>query len=141
MGPILRKLDRWRYHRNIDRAVALHFRGGVTNDGLHLIEVSNHLEIKWRARDVHPWDADLPTESRERRFRQQLLEDTEAAIFRLFKRLPQIDQIDLGVLDPASDTVILAGVVERSALDTVRGLVSVRMRLHQLGVSIVALGI
>jgi hypothetical protein len=33
---ILGKLDRWRYRRNLDRALALHWRGEVRRDGLIL---------------------------------------------------------------------------------------------------------
>jgi len=130
---LFRKLDRWRHRHNVDRSLALHLRGEARPDGLSLIQLRNRLEVRWRARDIHPWDADAS--DRAQLFGEQLLSDTEAVILRLFKALPQIDLIDLRVVEPTSDTVIMAGVVHRSNLDTVRSLMSVRMRLQHMGLS------
>jgi len=130
---LFRKLERWRHRHNIDRSLALHLRGEARRDGLSLIRVRNRLEVRWRARDIHPWDAEAS--NKPQLFREQLLSDTEAVILRLFKSLPPVDLIDLKVFEPTSDTVIMAGVVHRSELDAVRSLMSIRMRLQQMGVS------
>ncbi len=130
----LRQLDRYRYRRNVQHSLALYLRGEAREDGLSLLLVRNRLEIRWRSRDVHPWDAEAPPDERTQLFHEQLVADTEAAILRLFRNLPQVDRIDLEVLEPASENVILTGTVLRSDLSTVRRLTSVRMRLQQLGV-------
>ena len=132
---VLRKLDQWRYRRNVQRALDLHLRGEVRQDGLKLLRVRNRMEIRWRSREIHPWDAGASAERKAELFHEQLVADTEAAILRLFQALPQIDRVDLQVLEPASDTVVLAGTVHRSALQRVRTVGSVRMRLLQLGLS------
>jgi hypothetical protein len=135
MQRIFGRLACWWFHHKIERTMALYARGAIRNDRLHLTCVRNRLEIHWRARDIHPWDADLPTEDKERLFEEQLLTDTEAAIFRLFNRLPQIDLIDIQVFHPRFGTISLVGTIHRSALDAVGNLLSVRMRLHQMGVA------
>lgn len=131
-----RRLDLWRFRRNVDDALALHRRGEVRNDGLKLEGVYSHLEIRWHARDIHPWDRDLLRGSRRQAaFAEQALADTEAAILRLFERLPHVDIIALSVLEPASETLIAAGTVHRSELSGRRThLLSVRMRLRDIGV-------
>jgi hypothetical protein len=131
---LLRKLDRWRHQDAIQSSLALHRRGEGRPDGLSLVRARNRLEVRWRARNIHPWDAAAPPEKRARLFYDQLLADTEATIFRLFKALPQVDLIDVGVLEPQSDTELLTGRVPRAALAKVGRLLSVRMRLMQLGV-------
>jgi len=65
-----------------------------------------------------------------------LLEDTEAAITRLFRALPQVDVIDLSVLDQTTDDVLMSGTVCRSTLLQTRSPQSVRMRLRQLGINL-----
>ena len=133
LGILFRKFERWRHRYSIDRSLALHLRGEGRPDGLSLIRVRNRLEVRWRARDIHPWDAQAS--NRAQLFGEQLLSDTEAVILRLFNSLPQVDVIDLKVFVPTSDTLIMAGVVHRSDLETARDLMSVRMRLQQMGVS------
>jgi len=133
IGVLFRKLERWRHRHNVDRSLALHLRGEARSDGLSLIRVRDRLEVRWRARDIHPWDAEASNKAQL--FGEQLLTDTEAVILRLFKALPQVDLIDLKIFEPTSDTVIMAGVVHRSELDAVRSLMSIRMRLQQMGVS------
>lgn len=130
----LRKLDRWRFQYNVEGSLALHRRAEVRRDGLSLLRAHNRLEIRWRARDIHPWDTALQPENRAERFAGQLLSDTEDAIVRLFEAFPQVDVIDLRVFEPSSDTVMLLGRVPRSALTTVRNVESIRMRLLLLGV-------
>ena len=130
-------LNRLRYRRylgRIERELALIGRGQVRCDGLRLNKICNRLEIQWRARDIHPWDRSLPLESRATALIEQALADTEAAISRLFEALPQVDVIDLTVLDPASDTTMMAGTVHRSVLTGSRRFLSVRMRLRELGI-------
>ncbi len=127
------KIDRCR--RRVERALGLNLRGEVRRDGLKLTHFQNRLEIEWRARDVHPWDRDLPPERRMPLFVEQVLADTEAAVSRLFEKLPVVDVIDLRVLHPDSGTVIIEGTVFRSTLNRNRHLLSVKMRLLELGIS------
>src|SRR5262245_45815366 len=96
----LRKIESLRYRSKVNAALALHRRGEVRSDRLALETVCNRLEIRWRARDIHPWDRDLPDHERQILFADQALADTEAAIVRLFERLPEVDVIELGVLEP-----------------------------------------
>ena len=131
----LRKLDPLKYRRRIERALALHLRGEVRRDGLELVRWCNRLEINWRARDIHPWDRDLPEDQKAKLFVEQSLGDTEAAIFRLFEVFPEVDVIDINVLESTPESLIIAGTVCRADFDTVRSLLSVRMRLARLGVS------
>ena len=132
---VLRQLDKWRFRRKIDRALALNVRAEVRSDGLGLVHLCNRLEIQWRARDIHPWDRDRAGPDRGAALPEQSLSDTEAAVVRLFDTLPQVDVIDLTVLDPASDEVRLAGTVYRSNLKKARTSLSVRMRLNYLGIN------
>jgi hypothetical protein len=136
---LLRQFDRWRCRRNVRRALALCLRGEARRDGLVLVRARHWLEVRWRSRNIHPWESEVSLEREAQLFREQLAADTEAAILRLFQALPQIDRIDLQVLEPASDTVILSGTVHRSALSAVQSVMSVRMRLMSLGVSFLPL--
>ena len=131
---VRRRLQSWRFRRKIDRALALNIRAEVRRDGLELMRICNRLEIQWRARDIHPWDRDRAGPDRGLELLEQSLADTEAAIERLFRALPQVDVIDLRVLDRLSDDVLVAGTVYRSTLQKARDSVSVRMRLTRLGV-------
>jgi hypothetical protein len=59
------------YHHRIKRALALNSRGEARRDGLTVDSVSSRLEIRWRARGIHPWDrhlASLEAEGGERRW-------------------------------------------------------------------------
>jgi len=133
---LLRCFDTWRYRKNIRRALALHFRGEVRRDGLKVEALCHRLELRWRARDIHPWDRELVSAiERSPLFLEQTLMDAEAAIFRLFKTLPLLDVLDLTILDHTSENVIVSGTVDRSMLDKGRSLLSVRMRLLELGVT------
>ena len=131
-----RKLDHWRFRRNLEDALALQRRGEARSDGLRLDAMSSHLEIRWRAREIHPWDRDLLSGSRKQAaFAEQALADTEAAILRLFEKLPHVDVIQLRVLEPDSETLIAAGMVHRTDLSARRAhLLSVGMRLRDIGV-------
>jgi hypothetical protein len=136
LKSFLRKPDLWRYRRRIKRALALHLRGEARRDGLTVDSVSSRLEIRWRARDIHPWDRHLPKYEREVMFAEQALTDTEAAVARLFERFPEVDVIELSVLEPKSETLIAAGTVHRSDLNADRPrLLSVGMRLREVGIT------
>lgn len=125
------KLDLHRYRRKIDRALALCERGDIRKDGLTAVHVRGCLEIRWRARDVHPWDRDCVPNEKEVIFAEQALADTEAAVYRLFERLPEIDVIELRVLEPNSEALIATGTVNRSALHEPRSrTLSAGMRLE-----------
>jgi hypothetical protein len=103
---------------------------------LKSLRLSSHcLQLEWHARDLHPWDRDLPAPRQAELFSQQALQDTDAALLRLFQRLPEVEQIEFQVLEPRHvGGVILTGVVDReSALDP-EPPPSLRMRLHMLGV-------
>jgi len=117
------------------KALALAPRGFVRRDVLVLNAVSARLKLEWRTRDIHPWDRGLSSERRNARFRDQALQDTDAAIVRCFRLLPEVDEIDVRVLGPgSSDAVILAGTVARCDVAAVRGIASPRMRLELMGI-------
>jgi hypothetical protein len=124
--------------RIVRRALALRPRGAIPNDVLVLNSLrldGDCLQLEWRARDIHPWDRDLPDSLQAELFSNQAFQDTDAALIRLFQRLPEVEQIKYQVLRPmAFGGVILSGVVDRQeALDR-HPLPSLRMRLHTLGV-------
>lgn len=123
------------YRRRIEQALELERRGEVRKDGLQLGAMQHRLEIRWRARSVHPWDRHLPREARHARFIEQALIDTEAAIARLFEALPEIDLIDLCVTARESEATMLSGTVYRSDFRNVRSFPSVRMRLAEMGLN------
>jgi hypothetical protein len=129
----LRRAELRRYKKKVEGALALQRRGEGRRDGLILETVCNSMQVRWRARRMHPWDRNLPNSERELAFQQQTLADIEAAILRLFEGLPQIDVLQVCVLEPKSETVIAEGAVHRSALAEVRALLSVGMRLRDLG--------
>jgi hypothetical protein len=130
------KLAGWWFRRGVEDALALNRRGEVRSDGLKLDGMCSHLEIRWHARDIHPWDRELLRGGRKQAaFAEQALADTEAAILRLFERLPHVDVIELTVLEPTSEILIAAGAVHRSDLSARRAhLRSVKMRLRDIGV-------
>jgi hypothetical protein len=136
LEAILRKLDGYRYRRNIERALALHLRGEVRRDGLKPLNSMTHLELEWRARDIHPWDRGLlsPTQSAAA-FVEQSLADTEAAIRRLFQALPYIDAITVRVFDETSKAVIISGTVTRPDTSARDEKLSIGMRLRYLGIT------
>jgi len=120
--------------RQIDRALALHRRGEVRSDGLQLISARSVLVVEWIARDIHPWDRDLSIEEAERRFAAQCLNDTNAAIARLFTEIPTVDTIELRVRRQLDQPLLLTGMVHRSSLRESRDN-SIGMRLRSLGVT------
>ena len=120
--------------RIIRRALALHRRGEVRPDGLEASKICTRLEIQWHARDVHPWDRDLSPDRRARLLVEQALLDTEAAVRRLFAGLLHVDSLDVSVLG-ANDAVLVTGTVHRSSLASSERLLSLRMRLRELGLT------
>jgi hypothetical protein len=136
----LQRIEKRRYRRNIERALALHLRGEVRGDGLKATRVSNHLEIEWTARNIHPWDRGQPWESGFL-FVDQSLADTDAAVTRLFEALPHVDVIMLRIFDPESGVPIIAGTVYRSAASDVSRNISVRMRLNRWGLKFRSTGL
>ncbi len=122
------------YRRRIEQALNLERRGEARKDGLQLCAMRHRLEIRWQARNVHPWDRHLPRDVRHARFIEQALMDTEAAIARLFEASPELDVMDLCVTHPESDATMLSGTVQRSDFQNAGSSPSVRMRLMEMGV-------
>ena len=122
----------------VRRALALRPRGAIPNDVLvlHSLRLLGHcLQLEWRARDIHPWDRDLPPSQQAELFSEQALRDTDVALIRLFQRLPEIEQIEFQVLNRMDfDGVILMGVVDREEALNPEPPPSLRMRLNMLGV-------
>jgi hypothetical protein len=131
---LLQATARRRLKRQVRKALALHTRGEVRPDGLELKRCQNRLEIEWRARKVHPWDSDLSADLAFRRFTEQCIDDTNAALERIFAALAEIDVVQFKVTHPESGALILSGLVTRGEL-TAPGTPSPRMRLKQLGVT------
>jgi hypothetical protein len=121
-----------RRRRKIHRALALQKRGEARTDGLMLQSAFTRLGVTWSARDIHPWDREDPPNRKAALFVKHSLADTETAIKRLFKELPEIDVIEVNVLENGSGNVIIAGTVRRSSLDKTAN--SVRMRLMNSGI-------
>jgi hypothetical protein len=127
------------YRRNIEAALALNRRGEVRRDGLRLRSAINSLAIEWVARDIHPWDRGLSPAAKATLFVEQCLSDTEAAVYRLFDRLPSIDLIEVRVLDPSCEYTIIGGSVLRTGLNKSK-VVSPAMRIKLLGLNYRLLG-
>jgi hypothetical protein len=121
-----------RYRRRMERALALNLRGEARSDGLRIAAVKTRLEIEWYVREIHPWDRD-ESDACSSLFVLQTLKDTEAAIYRLFSSLPEIDAIALAVREQCSNDVILSGTVFRSTVPDPH--LSVGMRLREWGVT------
>ena len=128
------KLETFMHRRKIARALALHRRREVRRDGLDLISMCNSLRVEWRARDVHPWDRDDSDDRKREALVTQTLADTYAAVSRLFAALPQIDILEVWVLERGSETPILAGTVDRSSLIDLPEALSLGMKLSRLGI-------
>ncbi len=122
-----------RLHHEIERALALNLNQ-VRRDGLCIDGLSFRLLISWRARSVHPWDSDLPPERQAPRLVNQTFSDTELALERLFTGLPEVDVIDLTVLDtdPRKREVLMRGSIFRREFETWHPS-SAAMRLKLLG--------
>ena len=135
LNTCIRRLRIRIYKLKIADALALHRRNEGRSDGLVLINAFNRLEISWEARGEHPWDENLPPLARETEFAEQALEDTEAAVIRIFKRLPEIDVLEIRVLAPQTGELLATGTIPRAAINTEgNNARSVRMRLGELGI-------
>jgi hypothetical protein len=125
--------------RSVRRALALRPRGAIPNDVLilnNLILSGRCLKLEWLARDIHPWNRDLPLIEQAELFSEQALQDTDVALIRLFQGLAEIEQIEFQVLKPDGfGDIILAGVVDRERVLAPELLLSLRMRLLNLGVT------
>jgi hypothetical protein len=93
------------------------------------------LEVKWRARKIHPWDRDLSEDRAAPRYLEQALFDTEAALERLFAAFPEVVRIDFQVLETKTDSnrTIIAGVVDRKEFGA-RKSPAIGMRLRSVGI-------
>jgi hypothetical protein len=121
--------------RQVRNALALAPRGFVQRDVLVLCELSARLRVEWRTRDIHPWDGRLPTDRRSELFRDQAFRDTDEAIARLFQAIPDVDAIDVRVLEPEpSGRTILDGTVARRDVCAARSVASPGMRLRLMGI-------
>jgi hypothetical protein len=127
--------ERRRLRSRVTRALKLKPRGAAPNDGLPLTRLSTRLEVEWYAREVQPWDRDLPPERQARLFVEQSLSDTVVAIWRMFERMAEIDVIDIRVLEPhLPDKTVLAGTVFRGDVNAAGAHPSPAMSLKLLGV-------
>jgi len=116
-------------------ALALAPRGFVPRDVFLLRRLSAQLRVEWYTRDIHPWDRRLPVDEQEELFSLQTLHDTDAAIVRFFDLVPEIEELDLRVLEPhPPNRLILAGVVARADAHATRTLSSPAMRLKMMGI-------
>src|SRR5580698_6978185 len=106
---------------HVHRALSLKPRGGVGNDGLVVCNVSARLRVELLARPIHPWDRHRPAQERSELFVQQCLEDVSIAIPQLFRSMPEIQEMEITVLDPGGKSAIMAGVVNRSDALAARG--------------------
>lgn len=134
-GKLSATLRSRRLRGSIDNALAGN-RYEVRRDRLLLVETSFRLAITWRARGVHPWDGDLAVDRKAVRVVEQTFSDTLAALERLFVALPDVDVIDLRVLeaDAGKQGVLLNGLISRSEFEACR-LSSPAMRLRLLGLN------
>ncbi len=118
----------------IRNAISLHRRGETRPDGLRLKKQATcKINLELWARDIHPWDRELRTETRPVQFTKQALRDTGNAITRIFASLPQVEAITVQVFEPGSRNLIITGDVHRSDLTAPRPH-SDRMWLNQLGI-------
>jgi hypothetical protein len=111
-------------------------RGGCIDDRLIVKRVSTQLQVEWSARDVHPWDRDLPASRRDELFLEQCRRDTLVAVQRMFARLSEVDVINIRVVEPQpSERTLFAGTVARDDLSaiTMRH-PSTRMKLKLIGI-------
>src|SRR5690242_16869141 len=122
--------QRARFFARVQDAVKMTRRGGVRHDALILNNMSLRLEVMWRARDVHPWDRDLPAQRRHALFVEQCTDDTLTAIKQLFDQIAEVDVVDIRVLAPEpSPAVLLSATVSRDEVDNLVAQRSPRMSL------------
>lgn len=88
-------------------------RGG----GLKLAALSTIMRVEWMAREIHPWEQNSLQDHKDRLFTEQCLEDTLAVVERLFKEMPDLSALEIGVRREASEPPLLARVVKRAQLE------------------------
>ncbi|HEV7926357.1 MAG TPA: hypothetical protein VGR14_13435 [Verrucomicrobiae bacterium] len=167
MRTLRESLNQIRVRRIVRKALALAPRGCVRNDVLMLHELrefsGQELQLHWWARNVHPWDHNLSVARQSELFSQQALHDTESALIRLFRRLPDLHEIAFRVLYPGvpnpvipgeneqrdevpleryeiEPKVILTGNVERNDVIPEPFSPSIKMRLLMMGVRFLMVG-
>ena len=91
------------------------------------------MQVEWIARDIHPWDRSISCELKERLHTQQCLDDTQAAIDRLFYAIPTLNSLRIRVFSESPRSLLITGVIKRNQLKLVRHL-PVGMKLKTLGV-------
>jgi len=118
----------------VGRALSVKPRGGIGKDGLVVRNLSARLRVELLARPTHPWDRDRPADERNELFVQQCLEDVSTAIPNLFRSMPEIQEMEITVLDPKCKSAIIAGVVNRSDALAANGF-SAGMKLREMGLT------
>jgi hypothetical protein len=118
----------------VGRALSLKPRGGIGKDGLVVRNLSARLRVELLARPIHPWDRDRPADERNQLFVQQCLEDVSTAIPKLFRSMPEIQEMEITVLDPKGRGAIIAGVVNRSDAVAAHGF-SAGMKRREMGLA------
>ncbi len=98
----------------VSRALSVRPRGAIGNDGLTVQSLAAKLRVQLLARPIHPWDRDRPVDEKGELFVQQCLEDVSTAIPNLFRSMPEIDELEVTVMDPRGKRAIISGVVKRS---------------------------
>src|SRR5271169_6385536 len=118
----------------VGEALALHRRGEVRIDDPQLLDLTVRIQVRWRARELHPWDRDLSGDRAARKLARQCLSDTEAVLEGLFEKCPDVDVIDLSVIEPNPDgnRRVLFGSVRRDEFAQWHPL-STDMRLRLVG--------
>ena len=128
-------LERRRMRNRVIKALTLAPRAAVPDDGPRLRKMSLALRLEWYARDIHPWDGDLPAERRAELFTAALMAETIAAIRQTFERLAEVDEVEIRVLAPNEpDKTVLAGTVCRNDLCAAQACPSPAMSLKLLGI-------
>jgi hypothetical protein len=119
---------------SVRSALELHRRGEARTDDPQLLDLTVRMQVRWRARELHPWDRDLPPDRSARKLVRQCLSDTEAALERLFLKCPDVDVIDVSVIEPNPDGLrrVMFGSVRRDEFAQWHPL-STDMRLRLVG--------
>jgi hypothetical protein len=127
--------ERRRLRNRVIKALTLAPRAAVPDDGPRLRKMSLALTLEWYARDIHPWDCDLPADRRAELFTAALMAETIAAIRQTFDRLAEVDVVEIRVLAPDEpDRTVLAGTVCRDDLGAAQACPSPAMSLRLLGI-------
>ena len=107
----------------------------VVSSALRVNRLSGQLQVEWAARQIHPWDRDLPPHRQAKMFCNQTITDVDRAVAKLFQTLPEIDAITIRFVEPNNARrVLIAGTVLRKDLSAAGSPSSSRMRLKLLGI-------